>query len=144
MYTHIIVFIFFMFSLCAKPYHVRSASVRGERKRHIASCIHIRIDEKDTEHFLRISGFKPNARRTQIIFHIRFESIKLKGERDLPEGSKTNLTVLSEISIRNQCHSSLGRSSQIGKKTRLLKKKQNPGPYRFLHTTDKQRKLILQ
>ena len=88
MYTHICILtytyiVFFHVRLVCTPYHVRSASVRGKGKGHIASSIHIRITEKGTEHFLRITGFKPTAERTQNLFNIRFESIKLKRRKRL-------------------------------------------------------------
>ena len=69
--------------LVCRPYHVRSASDRGKGKGQIAISILIRITEKGTEHFLRIAGFKPTAKRTQNPFNIRFESIKLKRRKRL-------------------------------------------------------------
>ena len=90
---HIYVYIhmFFMFSERQQPYHVRSASDRGKGKGHIAISMNITITEKGTEHFIRIRGFKPSAKRAQNIFHIRFESIKLKRRKRLTRRQQEKL-----------------------------------------------------
>ena len=70
-YTYICIFVFHVRLVC-NAYHVRSTSDRGKGQMAISG-----IPEKGTDHFLRICDFKPNAKRTQNIFNMRFERIKL-------------------------------------------------------------------
>ena len=134
MYTiYIYIYIFFHVQrvACKISNHVRSASTRGNEKGLVATWIDKRILEKGTEYFIRIRGFKPNAKRAQYLFNIRFERIKLERGKRLSTRQHEKLSNVRRDTNERPLPRLIGSILTFRqKKAQLLsRKRQNFGPY---------------